>query len=206
MKTLLVVDDHPIVLEGIQSVLTDRGFKIIKAATADLAMMAVEHIGGIDIVVCDLQIGGDIDGLSLIEKMREKGYGGSAIVYTMHDELWNMPRLLNADLDGVVLKGDSIMELVNAIEAVASGNRYYSPAFTKRRTETLHIGGILSSRTIEVLQRIAHGESTREIADSMCLSDKAIEYHRGAILKKLNSKNMTEAIRRAIDLGIIDSH
>lgn len=205
MKTILVVDDHPIVLEGIQSVLTERGFKIIKSASADVAMMAIEHIGGIDIVVCDLQIGGDFDGLSLIEKMREKGYDKSAIVYTMHHELWNMPRLLNADLDGVVLKGDSIMELVKAVETVASGGRYYSPAFSKRRTETLQIGGILSSRTVEVLQRIAHGESTRQIADRMFLTDKAIEYHRSAILKKLNSKNMTEAIRRAIDLGIIDS-
>lgn len=206
MKTLLVVDDHPIVLEGIQSVLTERGFKIIKSASADIAMMAIEHVGGIDIVVCDLQLGGDIDGLSLIEKMRDKGYDKSAIVYTMHDELWNMPRLLNADLDGVVLKGDSIMELVSAIETVAAGGRYYSPTFTKRRTETLQIGGILSSRTVEVLQRIANGESTREIADRMYLTDKAIEYHRGAILKKLNCKNMTGAIRRAIDLGIIDSH
>ncbi len=185
MKTILVVDDHPIVLEGIQAVLTERGFKIIKSASADVAMMAIEHIGGIDLVVCDLQIGGELDGLSLIEKMRERGYDKSAIVYTMHDELWNMPRLLNADLDGVVLKGDSIMELVNAIETVAAGGRYYSPAFSKRRTETLHIGGIMSSRTIEVLRRIAHGESTREIADGMCLTDKAIEYHRGAILKKL---------------------
>lgn len=206
MKTILVVDDHPIVLEGIQAVLTERGFKIIKSASADVAMMAIELIGGIDLVVCDLQIGGELDGLFLIEKMRERGYDKSAIVYTMHDELWNMPRLLNADLDGVVLKGDSIMELVNAIETVAAGGRYYSPAFSKRRTETLHIGGIMSSRTIEVLRRIAHGESTREIADRMCLTDKAIEYHRGAILKKLNSRNMTEAIRRAIDLGIIDSH
>ncbi len=206
MKTLLVVDDHPIVLEGIQSVLTERGFKIIKSASADIAMMAIEHVGDIDIVVSDLQLGGDIDGLSLIEKMRGKGYNKSAIVYTMHDELWNMPRLLNADLDGVVLKGDSIMELVSAIETVAAGGRYYSPTFTKRRTETLQIGGILSSRTVEVLQRIANGESTREIADRMCLTDKAIEYHRGAILKKLNCKNMAGAIRRAIDLGIIDSH
>lgn len=204
MSTILVVDDHPIVLEGIKTVLEQTGFKVIKACSADVALMATEHIRGIDMAVCDLELGGPIDGVDLIAQMRQKGYDRPAIVYTMHDELWNMPRLINAGLDGVVLKGDSITELVNAIKSVDAGGQYFSPSFTQRRKETLEINGIMSAKSIEVLKRIAHGEKTHEIAGNMFLSDKAVEYHRSLILRKLNCKTMTEAIRRAIDLGIID--
>lgn len=203
MKKILIIDDHPIVLEGIQALLSAKGFSIVKAGSADMARMAIQHIRDIDMAVCDLQLDNNTDGLDLIADMRRNGYNGPAIIYTMHDELWNVPRLQSANLDGIVLKGDSIDELILAIDTVAGGGKYYSPAFMKRKTETLQINGILSSRSLEILELIAQGKGNREIADSIFVGEKAVEYHRTTILKKLNCKNMTEAVSRAINLGLI---
>ncbi len=206
MKTILVIDDHPIVLAGMERLLSSRGFKVITAGCQNTALMAATHIDGIDMIVCDLQLGNGADGLDLILEMRRSGFEKPTIVYTMHDELWNIPRLTGAGLAGIVLKGDDINELTLAIETVASGGTYYSPAFSSRRTEAEQIRGILSERTLDVLNRIAHGESNHTISAAMFITEKAVDYHRSLILKKLDCRNMADAVRRAIDTGIIRSH
>lgn len=203
MKTLLIIDDHPIVLDGICGILMPRGYKVIKANSAAQAMVLANRADDIDIVVCDLQLNGTTDGLSLIEHLRTLGLNKPTIVYTMHDELWNINRLSKARLDGIVLKEDNVKELVHAIEAVADGKQYYSTAFNQKRTEALHTDGILSSKAIEILQRIANGENNHLISEAMGIGEKAVEYHRSNILKKLCSKTMSEAVSRATLLGII---
>ncbi len=203
MKTLLIIDDHPIVLEGISGMLSPSGYKVIKANSAAQAMVLASKADYIDIVVCDLQLDGSTDGLTLIEHLRTLGLRKPTIVYTMHDELWNIQRLSKAHLDGIVLKGDNVIELVQAIELVANGEKYYSPAFDRRRMEVLQTNGILSSKAIEILRRISDGESNHDISEALGIGEKAIEYHRSNILKKLCSKTMSEAIKRAMQLGII---
>ncbi|MDE6097256.1 MAG: response regulator transcription factor [Muribaculaceae bacterium] len=203
MKTVLVIDDHPIVLAGIQSVLLDRKYKVEKASTAAEALKICNSDKNIDLIVCDLSLQEGTDGLDLIRSMRESGFIRPTIVYTMHEELWNIATLMKADVEGIVLKGDDISELVFAIDRVASGRTYRSAAFDERRTEALNTDGILSAVDIEVLRRLSKGEHNRDISAAMCLSEKSIEYHRSNILRKLCSRTMAEATRRAIRLGII---
>lgn len=123
----------------------------------------------------------------------------------MHDELWNISRLMKAPVEGIVLKGDNLNELVLAIRLVAEGNTYRSSAFDMRRREVLQTDGILSSKDIEVLRLLSAGQSNRDVAQEMGISEKTVEYHRANILKKLCSKTMLEATRRAVSLGIIRS-
>ncbi|MDE5643865.1 MAG: response regulator transcription factor [Muribaculaceae bacterium] len=203
MKTVLAIDDHPIVLEGLKSVLSERKYKVEKADSAQAAMEICKARPDIDLVVCDLSLKEGTDGLDLIKAMRESGFIKPTIVYTMHEELWNIASLLKADVEGIVLKGDDVSELVFAIDRVAQGKTYRSAAFDERRTEALNTDGILSSIDIEVLRRLSKGEHNRDISAAMCLSEKSIEYHRSNILKKLCAKTMAEATRRAIRLGII---
>ncbi len=203
MKTVLVVDDHPIVLEGIFSVLTSNGFKVLKATSAKQAETIIENIANIDILVADLSLKEGTDGLDFIEEQRRRGFRKPTVIYTMHEELWNISMLMNADVEGIVLKGDNIRELVYAIKTVADGCRYVSSSFDARRREAINTGGILSSKDIEVLRRLSSGESNKIIAMAMGISEKAIEYHRSNILRKLNVKTMIEATKKAISLGII---
>ena len=205
MKTLLVVDDHPIVIEGIQSVLSHHGYKVVKATTPQQALSLAENLPQIDIFVIDLSLNEGTDGLDLIREIREAGIEKPSIVYTMHEELWNIATLMKADVDGIVLKGDNVNELLLAVEEVADGHRYISRSFEKRRSEVLNTKGILSEKDIEVIRRIAAGESTKDISRAMFLSEKAVEYHRGNILRKLCAKTISEATTRAIRLGIVTS-
>lgn len=205
MKNLLVVDDHPIVLEGIHSVLARKGFKVLKATTAEQAMSLAEHVENIDIFVIDLSLADGNDGLTLVEDMRSHGLTKPVIIYTMHEELWNISSLMQANVEGIVLKGDNINELVHAVQIVAKGETYRSPTFDKKRREVMQTNGILSTKDIEVLRRLSDGEANRDIARAMDISEKTVEYHRGNILRKLCSKTMLEATRRAIALGIIYS-
>ncbi|MDE6122923.1 MAG: response regulator, partial [Duncaniella dubosii] len=94
MKTLLVVDDHPIVLEGIESVLSRQGYKILKATSASEAMTIAGHVEGIDMFVIDLSLSDNTDGLTLAETLREKGIDRPVVIYTMHEELWNISLLM----------------------------------------------------------------------------------------------------------------
>ena len=73
MKTLLVIDDHPIVLEGIRSILTRRGFRVHKAGTRQQAMAIMKEFSDIDMIVSDLSLSNGTDGLDLIERMRDEG-------------------------------------------------------------------------------------------------------------------------------------
>lgn len=205
MKTLLVVDDHPIVLEGIQSVLSRKGFKVMKASTGTQALAIAGEVDNIDIFVIDLTLVEGADGLTLVERLRTRGITKPIVVYTMHEELWNISAIMKADVQGIVLKGDNIRELVHAIQTVAKGGTYRSGAFDDKRREVMQTNGILSTKDIEVLRRLSNGEGNRDIARAMDISEKSVEYHRSNILRKLCSKTMFEATRRAIALGIIYS-
>lgn len=201
--TLLIVDDHPIVLEGMEAVLSRRGYKVLKATTAPQALSLAEHVPDIEMFVIDLSLVEGTDGLSLVEELRAAGIQKPVIVYTMHEELWNISTLLKSDVEGIVLKGDNIRELEDAIEQVAKGRKYRSSSFSKCCEEVSKTKGILSQKDIEVLRRLSKGEGNRGISEAMFMSEKSIEYHRGNILRKMCAKTMAEAVQRAIKLGII---
>lgn len=201
--TLLIVDDHPIVLEGMESVLSRKGFRVLKATTAEQALSLATHVPDIDIFVVDLSLVEGTDGLTLVENLRQAGISRPVIVYTMHEELWNIATLLKADVEGIVLKGDNIRELEQAIEQVAKGRRYRSSSFARCSEEVSKTKGILSGKDIDVLRRLSKGESNRAISEAMFVSEKAVEYHRSNILRKMCARTMTEAVQRAIKLGII---
>lgn len=201
--TLLIVDDHPIVLEGMEAVLYRRGYKVLKATTATQALSLAEHVPDIDMFVIDLSLVEGTDGLFLVEELRAAGIQKPVIVYTMHEELWNISTLLKSDVEGIVLKGDNIRELEDAIEQVAKGRKYRSSSFSKCCEEVSKTKGILSQKDIEVLRRLSKGEGNRGISEAMFMSEKSIEYHRGNILRKMCAKTMAEAVQRAIKLGII---
>lgn len=203
MKLALVIDDHPIVLHGICNILRQKGFEAIGATSAEEALLAIKLSDSINLIVCDLQLKEPGDGLELLEQIRILGKRCPTVMYTLHDEPWNINRLMEADIEGIVLKGDNISELIQAIETVSNGKRYLSESYDKSRLETLKINGILSAKSLEILKLLAKGLTTTQIADSVCLSSKAVEYHRGIILHKLHCNTTGEAIARALKLGYI---
>ncbi|MDE6329800.1 MAG: response regulator transcription factor [Muribaculaceae bacterium] len=203
-KTILVVDDHPIVLEGIQSILSPLDYTVLKASNAATAIEIARERKDICVYVIDYSLRDSVDGLRLVAELRDMGLYHPTIIYTMHEELWNISAILQANVEGIVLKGEDITELTRAIEVVASGGRYQSPAVDERREAATQTARLLSAKDVDVLRLLAAGLTNRDIAAEMKLSEKSIEYHRSNILRKLNAKTMLEATKKAIQLGIID--
>lgn len=200
---LLIIDDHPIVLEGLQRVLSAEGYNVEKASTAAEARKAVELNADIGVIIVDLTLQKSADGLDLIKEIKSMGNDSPVVVYTMHEELWNVATLMEAGVEGIVLKGDSIDELLEAVRVVGNGGAFRSSVFSDRLEVLKNSKGILSQRDMKILDMISRGDNTGGVAKKMFITEKAVEYHRSLILKKLGSKNMTEAIRQAVKLGII---
>lgn len=202
-KKLLAVDDHPVVLEGMRAVFEGEGYEVLKAGTVVEAEAIAEANDDIALFVVDLTLETDADGLELARRLRCKRPGVPTVIYTMHEEMWNIAALVSADVEGIVLKGEDVRELTEGVRLVSKGAIYRSPEFSDRYDSVKKARGILSQTDIEVLRLISDGLSSSEVSKKVNLSEKSVEYHRSNIIKKLGSKNMTEAIRNAVKLGII---
>ena len=201
-KTLLVVDDHEVVADGIASALGD-AYIVLKAVdmVQALEVDAIHpEIGG---YVVDLSIGAPTDGLALIGELRERGRRKPVTVFTMHAEPWNVALLRKTDVEGIVLKGDGVAEFREAVDTVMGGGRYRSPEFDACCRELDRADDVLTPVDVEVLRLISEGLTSREIASRVCLSEKGVEYHRGNVVRKLSAATMGEAVSRAVRLGII---
>lgn len=205
MKKILILDDHPVVLEGLAHIFKTQGYEVLKAVSITEASNIAKSGTQLNAMVVDLTVSDDADGISFIRNLRKNGITTPAVVYTMHEELWNIALLIESNVEGIVLKGERIDELIEAVGKVERGGTYRSPVFTQRLSSLKNSSETLSAKDVEILNLISNGVNTSEIADKMCLSPKAVEYHRNRIIKKLDSKNMTQAIRNAMKLGIISS-
>lgn len=203
MNKILIVDDHPIVLKGIASMLDDEGYTLYEATTLEQAAVIYNHIQGIDLMICDLSLPTTADGIRLIEHARGTVPQMAIIVFTLHDELWNIKTIMDIGVNGIVLKGENPKELVIATDTVLNGGTYFSPQFRKMRSEVMTSSGILSRKEIEILREISFGCKNHEIAEKYNVSEKAIEYHRCSILRKFGVKTISEAVRRACEIGLL---
>lgn len=202
MKTL-IVDDHPVVLQGISRVLDAEGITALGATNFADAMKLVRENVDMEVAVIDLYLGNRESGLDLLAELRKIIPGLRAVIYTMYDDIWNITRIKNANVEGAAIKGEDISELITAVKTVSGGKHYMSPELKLRFDAVRHTRQLLSEVDIKILEMVADGKSNAEIADSVFLSEKSIEYHRNKILKKLGAKTMSETIKNAVKLGII---
>ena len=176
---------------------------MLTASTPREAVNLAANVPAIDTYVIDMALQEPSDGLELAKILREKNIHRPTVIYTMHEELWNIRAMEMAEVEGIVLKGDDLAELLQAIRMVEKGKSYRSPRYNSRYSSIMKSEGILSTLDTKVLELISAGNSSRDIAKELFISEKAVEYHRSNILRKLNSRTMNEAVIRAMHLGIL---
>ena len=198
--TILLVDDHPIVLEGMKALLAS--LPNTTFATATTAIRAREIIDGgvVDVMIADPELGRD-SGLALAEYLHEQQPAARVVIYTMHEEAWTIHDILDCEPDAVVMKSDSPAELVKAVKALASGKGYYSQSFCRMLSMTTASPERLSDRELQVLAMTAEGLSTKEAAARLGVSANTIEFHRKRIMTKLNAANAAEMVMKAQEFG-----
>jgi two-component system, NarL family, invasion response regulator UvrY len=207
--TVLIVDDHDIVREGLKQIVYETG-DIVVGGEARTGAEAMERIrtGRWDVVILDLNLP-DRPGLEVLSQIRTRAPHVPVLILSMHQQVSYAARAMKAGAHGYVSKDSAREHLVLAIRKLARGERFLTPAFAEGLAFELMDGAgatpyeRLSDREFQILSRIAGGKPPREIAVELGLSVKTVGTHRARILTKLGLKNNAEIVQYAIEHNLL---
>ena len=200
---ILVADDHPVIREGIASILEDRPDLEIVGEARDGAE-AVDQFRTLrpDVTLMDLQMPGT-SGLEAIQAIRSEFPAARILVLTTYAGDVQAVRALKAGATGYLLKGSLRTELLDAIHNVHRGKRHLDREVAAEIA--MHVvDDALSEREIAVLRHVAVGQANKEIARSMALSEETVKAHLKSIFAKLDVADRTHAVTVAARRGIIE--
>jgi DNA-binding NarL/FixJ family response regulator len=203
---ILVADDHPMLREGLVTVLsTQPDFDVVGEAADGSEVVRLAETLLPDVILLDLEMPG-MDGVATLEKLRESGSEARTVVFTAYDTDERILGSLRAGARGYLLKGASRTELFDAIRTVHSGGSLLQPLVTGRLLDHMNAPepDPLTPRELEVLALLARGLPNKEIADSLYIGERTVKFHVSSILAKLDAGNRTEAARIAISRGLIE--
>jgi DNA-binding NarL/FixJ family response regulator len=207
LVTVLLVDDHAVVREGYRRLL-ERDAKIQVVGEASNAMQAYERALSLDpeVIVMDIALPG-VSGIEAMRRILARRPQQCVLMFSMHDDAIFPSRALEAGARGYVSKASAPEVLVDAISAVARGERYLSADVHKvmahhASTEAKSILSTLTAREFEVLSLLARGDTVRRIGEKLGLSEKTVANHQSAIRDKLGARNGVQLVRIAVELGL----
>lgn len=212
MINILIVDDHPLVIDGIKTMLHDVGYLSIKntAKNAKDALAYIKENPDIDIILLDINLP-DTDGLRLCEMIRQVNKGTKIIGLTYVNEAGIITQLIKKGANGYLLKNMEREELINAIDQVMNGTIYLSKEANEKIIEQLKGYGLqagqvptLTRREKEILQLLAKGFTSNEIASRLFLSNYTVDTHRKNMLQKFNVHNTQSLVNIAHELKIME--
>jgi DNA-binding NarL/FixJ family response regulator len=195
---ILLVDDHPLVRDGLRARLEAMPqFEVV--AEAGGASEALEQAGRheVDLVLMDINMRGT-NGIEATALFKQAFPHIAVLILSMHDKLEYVSQAIQAGARGYVLKDAPGKDIVVAIETVMSGGIYYSAALARQLAQPQNQDNQLTSREHEVLRHIANGESNKQIARALDLSVRTVETHRLNIKRKLGIEGQAELIRFAV--------
>ena len=204
---VFIVEDHPIVRQGLAQVLGDDPDFVIcgEADCARKAMAGIEELKP-DLAIVDIALQGP-NGIDLIGNIVARWPGLPTLVLSMHDEALYAERALRAGAKGYVMKQEASETLTFAMRRILNGQIYVSEklgremmrkAIEGKSIQDTAPATVLSNREREVLELIGQGRGTRQIADDLTMSVKTVESHRAHIKEKLNFKTAPEMVRYAV--------
>jgi two-component system response regulator NreC len=212
---ILVVDDHPVVREGLKLLLNDQADMEV-VGVADDGKLAVEMARQLhpNVIVMDLSLPG-LPGDQATEILNRDypELNLKVLILTAHEEAIDLDHLMKAGALGVVLKRAAPNELVHALRTVGRGGVYLDPTLMSRvvvQTRSKQTAAVdtaeLSAREAEVLKLIAAGYTHRSIAARLHISAKTVETYRSRLMLKLNLHSRAEMVRYALLKGLLDLH
>ena len=212
MVKLLIVDDHPLVIDGLKTMLKDVGYIQIAGAVKNGkdALAWLDEHADVQVILLDINLP-DTDGLRLCEQIRSKNKSIKIIGLTYVNEAGIITQLIKKGANGYLLKNMEREELINAIDLVMDGNIYLSKAANEKIVQQLQAYDLpgnalpaLTRREKEILQLLAKGFTSHEIASQLFLSTFTVDTHRRNMLQKFNVHNTQALINMANELRIMD--
>jgi len=206
---LLLVDDHPLVREGLKARLsTLPALEVVgEAGSAEEACTQLA-LTGADLVLMDVGMK-DVNGIDLTRELLARRPGLLVLILSMYDNPEYVNRAMQAGARGYVLKDAPASDIIDAIAAVTAGGTFLSPAVSGRLFRSQTPRPVMSLRESEILACLAKGRSSKQIAQELDLSVRTVESHRQNIKRKLNLDGQAELIQYAVehcaDLGAAPS-
>jgi len=203
---ILIVDDHPVVREGLVAVLgDDRDFRVVGTAGSANDAVAAAETARPDVVLLDLEMPG-MNGVEAIPKLRATAGHPRVLVLTAYDTEERVLGALKAGAGGYLLKGAAVAEIAHAIRAVHEGGSYLTPRVAARvvaQVGDLRRSGALSGRERQVLRLVAQGLSNKQIARQLTITERTVKFHMTSIFNKLGAENRAQAIAVAAERGLL---
>jgi DNA-binding NarL/FixJ family response regulator len=201
---IFLADDHPIVRDGLRAILsTQLDFDVIGEASNGAE--AVQQILRLrpDVALLDLGMP-VVDGVEALKQLREANAATRVIVFTAFDTDERIVAAVRAGAQGYLLKGAPREEIFQAIRVVGAGGSLLQPIVASKLMQHLHTQpDELTPRELEVLQCLARGDSNKEIAAALFITERTVKFHVSAIIAKLDASNRTEAVTMAAQRGLI---
>jgi DNA-binding NarL/FixJ family response regulator len=206
---VLLVDDHPVVRNGIRAILEQEGWNVCAEADngEEAVQFAAEHDP--DVAVVDWELRG-CDGAAVTRQIKQRQPHTEVLIFTIHDDESLMREALAAGARSVILKSESTQTLVRAIESAAAHRPYFAP----KTLETVLAGwqsaadvrrSPLTERERQIVRLLAEGKSTKETAQALGISVKTVDTHRTSIRRKLGVNSLVQLVRYAVREGIIEA-
>jgi DNA-binding NarL/FixJ family response regulator len=205
---LLLADDHTMLREGLRRSMEREGFDVVgEASDGDEAVRLAEDLRP-DVVLMDVSMP-VMDGIEATRLLRERLHDTQVVMLTMHADEDLIVKAVRAGAAGYLVKDCTTDEVARTVRMAANGETAISPELAESMLDQAqaldngHADEIISKREIEVLQLIAEGASTPEVAEQLYISVKTVKNHLASIYQKLDSRDRTQAVVRAVKMGII---
>ena len=208
---VVLADDHTLVLEGLHKLLEDE-YDIVGTAEDGRMLLNVARQHNPDVVVLDISMP-QLNGLDAARQLHKLVPTCKIIFLTMHADPTYAKEAFQAGASGYLLKRSAATELILAIHAVLKDQYYVTPEITKdvllpiftESEQSLNVESPLTKRQREVLQLVAEGKSVKDIANSLNISSKTVEYHKTKLMRELNLYSTVELTKYAVAKGIVSS-
>ena len=210
LKRVLLVDDHALVRSGIRSLVSSfTGFEVVGEAADGREAVALARQLHPDVVLLDIGMPG-LNGLDAADRIARTVPECRVVVLSMHATEHHVRQALERGVSAYVIKDAAPETLEQALNSVAAGRRYLSPPLSQRLLASGTIprddgDRILTGRQREILQLIAEGHSSRDIAERLRISVKTVETHRAQLMQRLAIHDVAGLTRYAIRTGLVSA-
>jgi two-component system response regulator NreC len=204
---IVLADDHVLVRQSLKTLLEREGYQIVGEASDGQEAISQVHLLQPDMIVMDISMP-TLNGLNAAKEMSRSSPKTKAILLTQHDESQYVREAMEAGVKGYVLKNQVANDLILAIQQVSRGQVYLSPGVSSAVLEAYQsksekAGNPLTLRERQVLQLIAEGKSTKDVASLLHISVKTAESHRTRLMQKLDIHETASLVRYAVRNGIV---
>lgn len=208
MIRLIITDDHPVIRDGIKTILANNKEISLAGCAADGAeLMALLETKDADVILMDINMPG-MNGIEATKLVKSKHPNIKVLSFSQYDEKRFIKQMMKNGANGYLLKNSSASEMVNAIKMAHNGGIYMSPELpnvfdVKPKPRSNYLFPDLTPREIDVLNEICQEKNTSEIAESLFLSPNTVETHRANLLLKVGVKNTAGLVKWAIENEIV---